>query len=78
MSLILLLVFQHNWRYLRTKTAMAVVVCRLPWKRDTKIDIVATRCEGYKHVSHWAYSRCECFVINIQSRKKSHKHHERY
>jgi hypothetical protein len=28
-SLILLLVFQHNWRYLRTKTAMAVVVCRL-------------------------------------------------
>jgi hypothetical protein len=30
---------------------------------------MATRCEGYKHVSHWAYSRYECFVINIQSRK---------
>jgi hypothetical protein len=31
--------------------------------------MVATRCEGYKHVSNWAYSRYECFVINFNRAK---------
>jgi hypothetical protein len=50
---------------------------RVQFRPRAKLKKKKNKKKGYILSRDWAYSRCECFVINIQSRKKSHKHHER-